>query len=78
MATARKDIADYINDQAMLAGKCLVKSITSDGGQGPSQTQVTAAKAILDKCIPNIKAVEMKADVSVTVQELIIGEYAED
>ena len=63
MATARKDVADYINDKAMRAGECLYDSITSEPGKGPSQTQITAAKAILDKVIPNLKAVEQNTTV---------------
>ena len=50
-----------------------MKSITSKPGEGPSQTQVTSAKAILDKVIPNKKAVELKGDLNITSQEFIIG-----
>jgi hypothetical protein len=67
MPTARKDVADYLNDNAMKAAKFIVESIDYPADAPPHQNQINAARIILDKVIPNLKAVDLSGDLGVNV-----------
>lgn len=74
MPTARKDVADYLNEKALEAAKRLY-SIGCEGKGDISRlnAEVGACKAILAKCVPDLKAQELKGDLTHTLQEFVIG-----
>mgnify|MGYP001554148030 FL=1 len=73
MPTARKDVADRLNDAAMSAAKTLISISNGEVETGVAQVRLAAAKTILAKVIPDLRAVEAKIDANVTMQDFIIG-----
>ena len=73
MPTARKDVADRLNDAAMSAANNLISISKGEVETGLAQVRIAAAKTILAKVIPDLRAVEAKIDANVTLQDFIIG-----
>ena len=73
MPTARKDVADRLNDAAMSAAKTLISISNGEVETGVAQVRLAAAKTILAMVIPDLRAVEAKIDANVTMQDFIIG-----
>jgi hypothetical protein len=74
MATTRKTLGDRLNAAADGAISTLI-SVSKGEIEDTSvvNARVGAAKAILNKVIPDIKAVEIQGDLNITSQEFIIG-----
>ena len=74
MATTRKTLGDRLNKAADGA---ITTLISVSKGEIEDTTvvnaRVGAAKAILNKVLPDIRAVELKGDLNITNQEFIIG-----
>ena len=73
MPTARKDVADRLNDAAMSAAKTLISISNGEVETGVAQVRLAAAKTILAKVIPDLRAVEAKIDANVTVDKITLG-----
>ena len=72
MPTARKDVADYINDNALKAAKFVVNSFDCKPEDTPHQTQLHAAVTILKKVIPDLKAIDLSAQIKAEIGKVMI------
>lgn len=74
MATTRKTLGDRLNKAADGAITTII-SISKGEINDPStvNARLGAARLILGKVIPDLRAVELKGDINITNQEFIIG-----
>ena len=73
MPVARKDVADKLNESALEACSVIDQVLTGKIEGINANARLGAAKLILNKIIPDLKAVEAKIDANVTMQDFIIG-----
>ena len=74
MPTARKDVADFLNSKALEAAKRLYSiSCKGEGDISRLNAEVGACKAILNKVVPDLKAVEAKVEATHKLDKIVIG-----
>jgi hypothetical protein len=62
MATARIDVANKLNEHALDAAKLLVNIVLGKETGGDMHIRMGAAKLILNKVVPDLRAVEVAMD----------------
>ena len=79
--TARKDVADYLNDHALSCAETLVIIALGDwdkGEVGKYQLQIAACDKILKKVIPDLKAVEATINGKLDIITPVLPAYLTD
>jgi hypothetical protein len=71
MPTARKDVADYLNENALEAAKTVV-SIASGEIEDRGNTRLAAAKVVLSKCIPDLKAIDLSGQIKAELGKITV------
>ena len=70
---SRKSIADQFIEDAVEAQVVVKQILTGEISGGDTSNRLGAAKLIINKVCPDLRAVELKGDINITNQEFIIG-----
>ena len=73
MATTRKTLGDRLNKAADGAITTIISISNGEINGVDANARLGAARLILAKVIPDLRAVELKGDLNITNQEFIIG-----
>ena len=62
MAVARKDVRDHLNKHALDAANLLINIVLGTEKGEDMHIRMGAAKVILNKIVPDLRAVDLKVD----------------
>ena len=72
MATTRKTLGDRLNAAADGAITTLISISNGEITGGNAQTQVAAARTILNKVVPDLKAIDLSAQIKAEIGKVMI------
>ena len=72
MATTRKTLGDRLNAAADGAITTLMSISNGEITGGNAQTQVAAARTILNKVVPDLKAIDLSAQIKAEIGKVMI------
>ena len=72
MPVARKDVADKLNEDAMEARSVVYQILTGEITGGDTSNRLGAAKLILNKVVPDLRAVDLSGEIKAQLGKITI------